>query len=58
MDGVFLDSGLVLQRGIQLGTGTNNNAEALALTTAVKTALRFNFWVAEQLAKFAQHSSV
>ena len=43
VDGGFLESGLVLQRGIQLGIGTNNSAEALALTTAVKTALRFNF---------------
>ena len=51
-------AGLVLQRGVRLGIGTNNSAEAFALTTAVKTALRFNFWVAEQLAKFAQHSDV
>ena len=39
-DGEFISDGLMLQKGSSLGTGTNNNAEAVAMATAVKMAFR------------------
>jgi len=42
-------------KGRCLGIGTNNVAEALGLAAAVKTSLRFLFWVTEQLSKLALH---
>ena len=56
LHGSFEPHGLLVQRGIQLGTGTNNTAEAHGLATALKTALRYYMWVTGQLAELAQHS--
>ena len=53
----FFPCGLLLQRGVRLGTGTNNVAEAHALANSVKICLRYYFWIAEQLSQLAQHSS-
>ena len=55
-DGGFTATSLIFQKGTRYGNGTNNVAEALALATAVKMALHYYFWMAEQLSRFAQHS--
>lgn len=54
-EGMFSAEGLLIQKGHCLGIGTNNVAEALGLAAAVKTSLRFLFWVTEQLSKLALH---
>ena len=54
-EGAFVSEGLLIQKGSRLGTNTNNCAEALGLASAVKTSLRYLFWVAEQLSRLALH---
>ena len=54
--GTFQSRGLLLQRGTNLGNGSNNSAEAHGLASCFKTALRFLFWVTGHLAQLAQHS--
>ena len=49
--------GLTLSRDVSGTIGTHNSAEARALAAAIQPA-SLQFLVAEQLAKFAQHSSV
>ena len=39
----FHPCGLLIQRGVRLGTGTNNSAEAHGLATALRTALHLFF---------------
>ena len=53
---LFEPKGLLIQRGTCLGTSTNNISEAHGLATAVKVALRYYYWVTEQLVQLAQHS--
>jgi len=45
----FQSGGLLLQRGIKLGIGTNNSAEAHGQATTFKTALHLLFWSVDQL---------
>ena len=56
-NGEFLSEGLVLQKGVSLGSSTNNYAEATAMTAAVKTAVRYYFWMIGQLAQQAHSPS-
>ena len=37
-----------------LGTGTNNSSEAHGLASAVKVAVRYFYWVVEQLTLLSQ----
>ena len=52
----FIPRGLLMQKGANLGAGTNNTAESHGLVTAFKTAVRYHYWVIEQLAELARHS--
>ena len=52
---MFKPEGLLLQRAHRLGIGTNNCAEALGMASAIKTTLRFVFWVIQQLSHLALH---
>ena len=52
---MFEPEGLLLQRAHRLGIGTNNGAEALGMASAIKTTLRFVFWVIQQLSHLALH---
>ena len=55
--GSFVEGeGLLLQKGVCIGTSTNNTAESFAMATAVKTCLRYYFWMAERLSQLAQRS--
>ena len=53
---LFESRGLLLQKGTKLGTGTNNSSEAHGLATALKTSLRWNCLVIEQLSHLALHT--
>ena len=54
--GSFESRGLLVQKGIRLGTSTNNIAEAHGMAYALKICLRYYGWVIEQLAELAQHT--
>ena len=53
-NGNFYANGLLLQKGIRLGTATNNYAEAFGLALALKLSLRWCFGVVEQLSQAQQ----
>ena len=55
-EGAFISHGLLLQRGTRLGIGSSNSAEAHGMASALKTALRYLFWVTGHLSELAQHS--
>ena len=54
--GAFHARGTVLQKGSKLGFGTNYSAKASGLATMMKTSLRLQYWVIQQLT-LAQPSS-
>ena len=47
--GAFHSKGLLVQRGTRLGTSTNNTSEAHGLASALKSCLRYFYWVVEQI---------
>ena len=48
--------GLLLQKGLRLGLGTNNSGEAYGLADSLTTALRLHWWLIEQTSTLAQGS--
>ena len=55
--GSFQEEGCFLRRGVRLGIGTNNTAEAEAMAVAIREALRWHFEVTEALAEFVGRPS-
>ena len=53
---LFQSKGLLVQKATRLGNATNNVAEAHGLASILKTTLRFNLWLSEQLSELAKHS--
>ena len=50
----FVPHGMLLQRGLQLGSKTNNVSEAHGLATSLKTCLHLHFWVIEQISNLSR----
>jgi len=53
-DGSFSERGLLMRRGDRLGVATNNYAEAAAMSTALREAVRWHFEVSEELARLTR----
>ena len=51
----FHAKGMLWQRGVRLGTNTNNVAEAHGLATCLKMMVHFFYWVIENLSQLAAH---
>jgi ribonuclease HI len=47
----FCESGALLRRGLQIGTATNNMAEAEAMAAAIREAVRWHFEVLGELCR-------
>ena len=54
--GAFVSKGLLIQRGTCLGIATNNISEAHGLASALKSCLRYFYWVIEQITELDQCS--
>ena len=54
--GRFESQGSLLQKGVCIGTSTNNIAEAHGMASALKVCLRYYSAVIEQLSQLAQHT--
>ena len=56
--GAFHPKDLFVQRGTRLATSTSNTPEAHGLASALKSCLRYFFWMLEQITEHAQHSVI
>ena len=54
--GTFESKGLLMQRGTRLGIGMNNTSEAHGLASALKSCLRYFYWVVDQITELDQCS--
>ena len=54
--GAFESKGLLIQRGTSPGIATNNTSEAHGLASALKSCLRYFYWVFEQITELDQCS--
>ena len=52
----FTSHGIILQKGCRLGCGSNTSAEAHGLSTAVKIALHYHYWLIQQLSQLTRHT--